>query len=336
MVKVSIVVPVYGVEQYIERCSHSLFRQTYHNLEYVFVNDCSPDRSIEVLNRVLERYPERREDVKIVSHESNKGLASSRNTGLDNSTGEFVFCVDSDDWLELDAIESLVDRQGKGDFDIVSGGYLVHYFDGEQHLWARHYEDKREMVLQLMQRTWDHFVAGRLVRRSLFFNNGLHWNDGLDVAEDRYMMTLLAYFARSFDSVDKVVYHYDRRNTTALTKINGGRNVLRNNRQELGNVLLLEQFFKDKDTIYRKGCTHCLMEQLVYNLRATVTYSAKEDYYDLIRIIDSRSDADFSSIGWKKCGVRAWARHHYSYMLMLQKRDRAIRFLKKRLRALFS
>lgn len=67
--KVSILVPVYGVEKYIERCARSLFEQTYDNIEYIFVDDCTKDRSIEILQKVLEDYPNRKNQVKILNHE---------------------------------------------------------------------------------------------------------------------------------------------------------------------------------------------------------------------------------------------------------------------------
>ena len=104
MYLVSILVPVYKVEDYIERCARSLFEQTYSNLEFIFVDDCSPDDSVEILGRIMDDYPARKEAVRIIRHNHNRGSAASRNTALDNGSGEFVFAVDSDDWLELDGL----------------------------------------------------------------------------------------------------------------------------------------------------------------------------------------------------------------------------------------
>ena len=75
---VSILVPVYGVEQYIERCARSMFEQTYPNLEYVFVNDCTPDLSMEVLHKVMMDYPQRKDAVHAINHDRNRGLAAAR------------------------------------------------------------------------------------------------------------------------------------------------------------------------------------------------------------------------------------------------------------------
>ena len=75
---VTVIVPVYGVEKYIAECAESLFSQTYSDIEYVFCDDCTPDRSIELLREVVERYPERKEHVRIIRNEVNKGLGGTR------------------------------------------------------------------------------------------------------------------------------------------------------------------------------------------------------------------------------------------------------------------
>ena len=76
--KISVIIPVYNVEKYIEKCLHTLFQQTLSEIEYIFVNDCSNDRSMEVLFKVIELYPSRKPHVKIINHEINKGVAAAR------------------------------------------------------------------------------------------------------------------------------------------------------------------------------------------------------------------------------------------------------------------
>lgn len=325
MYKVSVLIPIYGVEQYIERCSRSLLEQSYQNLEFVFVNDCTPDRSIEVLHKVMNDYPERKEVVRIVNHEKNLGLAASRNTCLDQSQGEFVICIDSDDWIELNAIELLVNKQLEKDADIVSGDRLVHYENEERFFKEKDYQNKEQMTLNMMQRTWDHLLAGRLIRRSLFIDNKLRWNDGLDTAEDRYIMTLLAYNAAGFDKVDGVVYHYERRNNNALTKTDDGRKILRNNRQELNNLMLLEDYFKDKALKYQNECSLCLIRQLDYNYQSALKYSDKDEFDSVVDYIDSRSEAEKELINWKVKGLKGWIKHRFVCM-------RCVRFIKQIIR----
>ena len=107
--KVSMLIPIYGVEKFIERCAISLFEQTYQNIEYIFVNDCTKDDSINVLERVINRYPNRKPFVRIINHAQNKGLAGARNTAVANATGEFIMHVDSDDYVDKEIVRKAID-----------------------------------------------------------------------------------------------------------------------------------------------------------------------------------------------------------------------------------
>ena len=127
--KVSVLVPVYGVEKYIERCAVSLFEQTYENLEYIFVDDCSPDNSIEILENVLERYPHRKEQTTIIQLEENGGLGNARKVSFKKATGEYVTFVDSDDFVSERMIELLVSKAQETGADITDGAYS-YYTDG--------------------------------------------------------------------------------------------------------------------------------------------------------------------------------------------------------------
>ena len=86
--KVSIIVPIYKVEEYIERCAQSLFEQTFQDIEYIFVNDATPDNSVGKLLSVISRYENRIDRVKIINHDVNKGLSSARKTGLFRASGD--------------------------------------------------------------------------------------------------------------------------------------------------------------------------------------------------------------------------------------------------------
>ena len=105
--RVSIITPIFKVRNFIERCVCSLFEQTLQDVEYIFVDDASPDDSIEILKSCIERYPERKAQVTILTHEQNKGLPAARNTGLAVATGEYVFHCDSDDFVETDMLEEM-------------------------------------------------------------------------------------------------------------------------------------------------------------------------------------------------------------------------------------
>ena len=102
MPAVSVIVLVYKVEKYIERCARALFGQTMEDIEYVFVDDCTPDASMEMLERVLDEFPQRRSRVKVLRNDVNRGRAYSRRRGVGAASGEYIIHCDSDDWPEPD------------------------------------------------------------------------------------------------------------------------------------------------------------------------------------------------------------------------------------------
>ena len=124
---VSIIVPMYGVENYIARCAESLFAQTYPRIEFIFVDDGGKDRTVEILRGILAKQePSLQARVRLISKE-NEGLPRARKTGLDAATGEYVLHVDSDDWLEPESVEKLVRKAVETEADIVVYDFWKEY-----------------------------------------------------------------------------------------------------------------------------------------------------------------------------------------------------------------
>lgn len=119
MPKVSVIIPVYGVEKYIERCARSLFEQTLDDIEYLFIDDCTPDGSVEILKRVLEDYPQRKTQTIIHRMEQNSGQARVREWGMKNATGEYVIHCDSDDWVDTDMYRAMYNKAKVDRADVV-------------------------------------------------------------------------------------------------------------------------------------------------------------------------------------------------------------------------
>lgn len=120
MKKVSIIVPVYNVEQYLPECLESIFAQEYESMEILCVEDCSEDGSLEI----LKKYAQKDHRVRIIRHNQNRGLSAARNTGLENATGKYVLFVDSDDFLEKNAIQLLYHEAEQKKTDIVYFDYI--------------------------------------------------------------------------------------------------------------------------------------------------------------------------------------------------------------------
>lgn len=216
--KVSICVPVYGVEKYIEKCARSLLEQTYQNIELVFVDDCGPDNSIAILEKTIEKYPSRKACVRIIRHEKNRGLAAARNTAVKNATGDFITHVDSDDWLELNAIELLVNKQLETKADIVSGTIRLHKKDTVEDLVEPTYINKNEMLNEMIKLNLNHTLCKRLIRKSLYTDNNILAIEGFNIGEDHYTLPRLIWYAHSCAKVNNVVYHYNLQTEQSYTQ----------------------------------------------------------------------------------------------------------------------
>ena len=129
MIKVSIIIPVYNVEKYIERCLRSVISQTYSNIECILVNDGTPDRSFEIAKEFINKYNHKEKsniDFILIEHEHNKGLSEARNTGVRASTGEYVYFLDSDDAIMPEAIKDLVQTVERNKRpDVIYGSTLL-------------------------------------------------------------------------------------------------------------------------------------------------------------------------------------------------------------------
>lgn len=246
--KVSICVPVYGVEKYIEKCARSLFEQTYRNIEYVFVDDCSPDNSIAILEETIEKYPSRKACVRIIRYDHNRGLAGSRNTAVAAATGDFIAHVDSDDWLELNAIELLVNKQIETGTDIVSGTIVSHFEDGTSTLIEPNYPNKDAMLREIVQLSLYHTLCKRIIRTSLYKNNEIFAMEGVNLGEDHYTLPRLVYFSKSFAKIDDVVYNYNRNVETSFVHDSLNNFKFKNYSDTLTALQILYDFFAEHDT----------------------------------------------------------------------------------------
>lgn len=122
---VTVIVPIYKVEKYIGYCAESLFAQTYSEIEYIFVNDCTPDKSVDIVRAVLEKYPERKAQVRFINNAVNQGLAYCRNVGVSHARGEYLMHVDSDDYVAKDAVENLLETALRENADIVVSNFFL-------------------------------------------------------------------------------------------------------------------------------------------------------------------------------------------------------------------
>lgn len=242
--KVSILVPVYKVELFIEKCARSLFEQTYRNIEYIFVDDCSPDNSICILEHILLEYPEREKQVKIIHNVRNLGIACVRNILIENATGEYIYFVDSDDWIEKNAVEILFAEAMNTNADIVGGNYLYSYANKEYPMVNVYSDSKMECLKNIMSMDIKPVLWLFLVKRSLFIENKLRFESKIDIGEDYIMCIKLFFYAEKVAYISHSFYHY------FLVNGNSYRNNMLKYRSETRKAIEIVQRFCVEKGIY--------------------------------------------------------------------------------------
>ena len=216
--KVTIVVPIYNVSAYIERCWESLVKQTYKDLEILFIDDCGTDDSVEKLQKLIDTHPGIY--CKILHHNHNRGLSAARNTGLMAATGDYVYFLDSDDDITEDCIERLVAPVMNDEIDIVVGNYRV--VGGKAHspllLDSGLLDSSKEVLASYAAGKWYVMAWNKLCRRDFLIDNNLFFREGL-IHEDVLWTFQVACKAQSLYVCNDVTYNYNVRGASIMTSM---------------------------------------------------------------------------------------------------------------------
>ena len=204
MPAVSVIVLVYKVEKYIGRCARSLFGQTLQDIEYIFIDDSSPDRSVEILEKVLEDYPQRRGQVKILRTEKNLGQAPCRRIGVEAASGEYIIHCDSDDYVEKDIYEKLYTKAKAENLDMVICQMQLVYPDHTEP--APDILGSQDVLGALIrQDMYDHLFDKLVTRKA--YEKGIVYPK-YNMSEDSAMLIQLAANCTSFGYVYETLYNY--------------------------------------------------------------------------------------------------------------------------------
>ena len=220
--KVTVVVPVYKVEQYIERCARSLFEQTLEDMEFIFVDDCTPDNSIEMLKKVVALYPERGGQTRILVNEKNRGPMQSRLNALLQAKGQYVAAVDSDDWIEPNAFDILYQKAEDEKADSVLFGYHRDFSDrSETCQRILPYTNGKGLVENVYKFPFEFFMWGVLLKNEerlegvlRQYYNHPEW-EGMTMWEDVAIMLPYYYGTKKLAYCEDCFYHYNKANESS-------------------------------------------------------------------------------------------------------------------------
>ena len=214
---ISVLVPIYNVEKYIEECLVSLFEQTKTDgVEFILVNDCTSDNSMNIARRVIANYPNL--TVKIIEHHENRGSAATRQTGLDAMTGEYTLQIDSDDWCELNMLEELYKRAKETDADILCCDAYQNDENREFYLRTPHFsKDGIKCAEFLLDEKLQGALWRKFIKRSLYIDNRISLVERINLGEDQILSFQLFCVANNIHYLPKAFYHY-RNNPNSITK----------------------------------------------------------------------------------------------------------------------
>lgn len=212
---VSILVPIYNVEKYFQRCLTSLFEQNFRYIEYVFVNDCSQDNSMKILAETITKYPKRMKDIKIINHPKNMGLAVARKTAIEHATTDYIIHIDSDDYIDSNMVGDLYNEAQRSNADVVLVDTSFEY-PRYNRIITVNYFNKDQYLQDMLTRKALFRIAGILIRREIIIKNDIYPIPGVNWGEDYQVTPRIIYYAKNISKVS-AIYHYDQTNQSSYS-----------------------------------------------------------------------------------------------------------------------
>lgn len=212
--KATVIIPVFKAEKHIERCCKALFGQTLDCIEYIFVDDCTPDNSVAVIERTLTEYSGRKPFVKILHQPQNSGVSACRQLGLQHATGQYVIHCDSDDWPDGDMYETLYNTAIEEKAEVVCCDYVVEY-EGRSDVikFPDEFNDRPSLSTNPVEgAVWNKLISKELIDRS-----GAEFYQGINLGEDYGFVTPCRVMSRKNVVVHKPMYHYNQLNLGSIT-----------------------------------------------------------------------------------------------------------------------
>lgn len=219
---ISIIIPVYKVEKYIDRCLNSILNQTFQNFEIILVNDISPDNS----RKIAENFAHKDKRIRIVDNEENSGASWSRMVGYSNARGEYITFCDPDDFLPNDALEILYHAMIQDDMaDICIGNHQRVFSDGsksavyENHLYYGH--DKWSVAKSTLKKESNHYLVNKIFKKDLFMYQEIVTYKNFSKSSDEFLFYQLLQNCNKIININKVVYYYyDNKESASYNKDN--------------------------------------------------------------------------------------------------------------------
>lgn len=318
--KISVIVPVYNVELYLEKCLDSLVNQDFDDYEIIVVNDGSTDNSQLIIDKYKEKYP----NLIKAFIKQNGGLSSARNYGIENSTGEYLMFLDSDDYIALDSLKKLYDKAVSDKADIVVYNYYSVENGNLIKIGEPNYKSKSNVSKYIIGQP---SACNKFIKSSIFLKNNI-WFPGGKYYEDLGTLPLLALYTNKITFLDEYLYYYVQRENSIMNKKKYNKKmedifwVLNNISSEYKKKNLYDKYYEEIEFLY---INHLLKS-------ASLRFLSYENQKNNLNKIISIMKSDFPN--WKNNLIYKQCNFKYKVMcnLLFYKKYGLINLLRKKVK----
>lgn len=273
--KASVIIPVYNVSSYIERCLLSVLNQSWKDIEVILVDDCTPDNSMELVASVIASHP-RGSAVRCLAHKENKGVSAARNTGIHEAVGDYVYFLDSDDYLPENSLELLMGATYQYLPDFVIGNYNLvgsNFWAPPLTLPGGLYEGNPTILTEYLRGNWYVMAWNKLINRSFLLRNELFFQESI-VHEDDLWSFKLACLAQKMNVVNKTTYHYCVQPNSIMRAPS-----LRNLECRVAVIGYLYDYIRSSQTLQQERAVYIYFETLKAKYFDRILYFSKDEAF---------------------------------------------------------
>lgn len=242
--KVTIIIPFHNASYYLERSTKSLMKQTFRDMEFIFVNDASDDDGVKVIEKVLQEFPDRREHVKIVNLSQKKGSAGARNVGLEMAKGEYLGWVDANDEIEPAMFEEFFNHAIKHKADIVYSDYYLSEDGNTRLIKQEEVFHKIDQINKLLPGDLKGALWNKSIKRKIFLDNNVKFIEGADMGEDLQALVKLYYYSNKTSYMPKAYYHWVRNPGSIMSMVFKQREI---NKGWIKNIHEISDFIRQNN-----------------------------------------------------------------------------------------
>ena len=287
--KVSVIVPVYNVEQYLEKCLDSLVNQTLDDIEIIIINDGSTDNSQKIINKYSKKYKNIKSYI-----QKNQGQAVARNIGLTHATGKYISYVDSDDYIEINMFKELYDEIEKNNFDIVISN-IIKEENGGSYVFKNYWNIKNEPNKNFM--TSHMGPVARLYNRELLVKNNFKFMEGV-IYEDLGSIPILGMYTKKIKYIDKAYYHYRVRDGSSMKQ--------KKYNEKLESIFkVMDNLSKNISEEYNEELEYLYIEHLLYSASLRfIEFNKKDKLLKIRKIMKEKYPNYYRNIYYKSKSIK--------------------------------